>query len=119
MRLAGARVDGIRVLRIEGQGSYGQRRLIVGEWRPAITAVGGLPHASLGRAQVDHVGVARVNDQRLDPSTDVGRVLAHDRVLHRRRPDVDPSLRRRGEFLAARQFVCHGLRLLESHQARP
>ena len=84
----GSGVDDIGIVRIEHDGSHGERSLAVGERRPVGAAVRRLPHAALGRADIGHVVVARVDRDGVDPARGGARAR-----IGRPRPDRRPVRR--------------------------
>ena len=61
------------IRRVELHGADGERRLVVGERRPARARRGGVrrsPDASVGRADPQGVGVGRMGDNRMDGADD-------------------------------------------------
>src|SRR5207247_10715151 len=69
--LAGAGVDHVTVVRIEGQRVHGEVRQEVGGGGPRRAAVSGLPDAAGDRAGVHDVRVVRVDQQRARATADV------------------------------------------------
>src|SRR5580698_198127 len=59
--LTRAGVDDVVVRRINGDGADGKANLSIGEWSPVGTAVCRLPHAAIGPASIDDVGVRRID----------------------------------------------------------
>jgi hypothetical protein len=70
--LAGTRVDGVAVGRVEGQRDDGEVGHQVGERQPAVTGVGGLPDPSGDAAGIHDVRVDRVDQQRAGSPALVG-----------------------------------------------
>ena len=75
--LAGAGEDDVRVLAVDDDGVDRQRRLEVAQRLPVLAAVGGLPDATLRRADVNGPGVFGIEGDREQAARDrLGEVVA-------------------------------------------
>src|SRR5258708_31943500 len=67
--LAGSNVDSVGTRRRNRDRAYGQRRLIVREWSPVLSAVSGFPNTTVGRAQIDDARIRGMDGERANPAS--------------------------------------------------